>query len=370
MSIRKMQTSNYQEDYRTRFYPLFVGFAKRIHALLEELIKSQGIPVAQVEHRAKSPESFAGKLARKAYRDPFSEVKDLAGVRVVTYYSDDVQRVANVIRREVAVDKDHSSDKLHELAVDEFGYRSFHLVCALQSPRDTLPEWQQFAGLAVEIQVRSVLQHAWAAISHKLDYKVASQAPTELRRQLFRLSALLELADEQFALLRDHSEQINAQYRRDVQRGDLDIPLNLGSLFQYTQERLDLTEWKTLGGSIGMREPVLSEYDKKVAAEHLLYNLQALGVETVAELDSLLKKHQPNAENVLREFLAHLKVHGGTFEAVGFDIINVLLTISERSRLPKAFEWPMYFFPPIRSTIRELTARSEGTADRNPLKST
>ncbi|MCK4392178.1 hypothetical protein KAX17_04670, partial [Candidatus Bipolaricaulota bacterium] len=181
-----MKSANQLEEYRERYYPVFRDFADRIHALIEELVKSEGIPVAQVEDRAKSPESLAGKLQRKPYRDPFSEIKDLAGVRVVTYYHDDVQHVADVIRREFDVDDEHSSNKLQELAVDEFGYRSFHLVCALQAPRDALPEWQQFAGLAVEIQVRSVLQHAWAAISHKLDYKVASQAPAELRRQLFR----------------------------------------------------------------------------------------------------------------------------------------------------------------------------------------
>jgi len=102
----------------------------------------------------------------------------------------------------------------------------------------------------------------------------------------------------------------------------------------------------------------MDEYGLKVAPEHVLYTLQALKVEKNSELDSLLKKHFPNAETVLREFQTLLKAKGGQFEAVGYDIINVVLTISECVRLPKGFEWPMYFYPPIRSTIRELVKRS------------
>src|SRR5262249_18923189 len=150
-------------------------------------------------------------------------------------------------RREFDVDPNHSSDKLEDLEVDEFGYRSFHLVCTLSAARRSLAEWSKYRDLCVEIQVRSVLQHAWAAISHKIDYKTVSQAPTELRRGLFRLSALLELADDQFAALRDKSANLVQQYQSDVALGQLNVALNLDSLTQYLREAVNLDEWRQLG---------------------------------------------------------------------------------------------------------------------------
>ncbi|MNJ50543.1 GTP pyrophosphokinase YwaC [compost metagenome] len=60
------------------------------------------------------------------------------------------------------------------------------------------PDARGLDGLKAEIQIRTMLMHAWAAISHKLLYKKEDDAPTQVKRQLNRLSALIELADEQF----------------------------------------------------------------------------------------------------------------------------------------------------------------------------
>ena len=108
------------------------------------------------------------KVERKSHANPFDEIKDFAGVRVISYYNDDVDRIAIILNSELDVDPAHSMDKISNLDIDEFGYRPFHLVCKLKEPRIALPEWKRFSGLTIEIQVRSVLQHAWAAISHKL----------------------------------------------------------------------------------------------------------------------------------------------------------------------------------------------------------
>src|SRR5205814_5224138 len=104
---------------------------------------------------------------KKSYGDQLNDIRDLAGVRVVTYYHDEVQTAADLLRGEFEVDAAHSLDKLAELDVDEFGYRSLHLVCRLTASRRELIEWSKYQDMWVEIQVRSVLQHAWASISHK-----------------------------------------------------------------------------------------------------------------------------------------------------------------------------------------------------------
>ena len=74
------------------------------------------------------------------------------------------------------------------------------------SPIAHFTEWKKFSGIKFEIQIRTVLQHAWSAISHKLEYKTVNDVPKKMRRQLFRISALLEIGDQEFSSLRQISE--------------------------------------------------------------------------------------------------------------------------------------------------------------------
>jgi putative GTP pyrophosphokinase len=73
-------------------------------------------------------------------------------------------------------------------------------------------------------------------VNPKLDYKSPTEFPRELRRSLFRLSALFELADEQFSELRDARNRIAAEYAADVRSGQLDIPLDEASIAAYIQD--------------------------------------------------------------------------------------------------------------------------------------
>jgi putative GTP pyrophosphokinase len=333
--------------YRDELRPIYVSLAARVNTLLGELAATEGIDVAQIEHRAKTVESVLDKHDRKPYEDPLRDIKDFAGVRVITYYNDDNVRVADLIRREFEVDPDHSSNKVTELSVTEFGYRSLHLVAALSEPRKSLSEWNRFVDFSVEIQIRSVLQHAWASISHKLDYKATSEAPIELRRQLFRLSALLELADEDFASLRDRSRELAVQYRQEVDRGELDIPLNLDSLTQFIKERVDLRYWAEIGQKAGMtwNEKGFNLLRANLEVSPFLSTLQVVGVSNIAEVQSLIEEVsaiESTALEWLREFLRIDKAQSsdeGTFEAVGIDVLMILVSFYRAENIPPAFDW-------------------------------
>ena len=68
---------------------------------------------------------------------------------------------------------------------------------------------EKFSNLNAEIQIRTVLQHSWASISHELEYKKITKSRSILQRKLFRLASLIELADEEFKSTRDqHNELI------------------------------------------------------------------------------------------------------------------------------------------------------------------
>jgi ppGpp synthetase/RelA/SpoT-type nucleotidyltranferase len=115
----EMKHADLVERYRNELYPRYRSFAERLSGLLTELVTSAGVDVSSIEHRAKTPESVSGKLRMKSYENPLSEIKDFAGVRIITYYSDDVRRVAALLKEEFALDPQHSVDKLETLEADE-----------------------------------------------------------------------------------------------------------------------------------------------------------------------------------------------------------------------------------------------------------
>jgi len=359
----------YQDDLHARYE----DFAQRLRNLLEELVRKEGIPLAHVEHRAKTADSLEQKIKRKVYTDPFSEIKDLAGVRFVTYYLEDVDHIASLIRKELKVDTSHSHDRAELLGVDEFGYRSVHLVVSLKQPRSELVEWKEFAGLSAEIQIRSVLQHAWASISHKLDYKQASQAPAEIRRQLFRLSALLELADDVFSKLRSDTRDVQRRYRREVSRGDLSIPLNVDSLSEFLRNKVDYKRWYGLGLNSGMGEqpdlladPLRPGTTPYAEASILTSFFADLGIETLERLEEVLRAAEDLAPTTLPSFVAAVRTRGHDFAPVPMDIIVVAVSLFLLEELPVGYDWP--FRPEIGGALEDARIALTGPDGPKPTE--
>jgi putative GTP pyrophosphokinase len=166
----------------------YQSMTTRLRGLVIDLLAAADIEVIQVEARTKTIDSFTEKIIRKRskYQDPLTEITDIVGLRIITYYVEDVTRVGELIRSEFEIDEANSIDKATALDPDRFGYTSVHYVVSLSAERRKLGEWRPYAKIKVEFQVRTALQHAWAAVHHKLDYKSATEAPPELRRQLFQ----------------------------------------------------------------------------------------------------------------------------------------------------------------------------------------
>ncbi|WP_405476565.1 GTP pyrophosphokinase family protein [Paenarthrobacter ilicis] len=274
--------------------PTYVAFAERLRVLIDDLLRAQGLDFVQLEIRVKSVESFIEKINRKARSDgdPLQSITDLIGARIITYYLEDVSIVGDLIDREFVIDKNNSDDKLLLLSSDQFGYRSAHHVAILNDKRSALAEWLPYSGYKVEFQVRTALQHAWAAVSHKLDYKSVEDAPDAVRRRLFRLSALFELADEQFAIIRDSSDRVEVQYQADVDKGELNVPvdssslevyLNSSSIHEALSSALSSNDW-TITNDQSPVEPDRIKRDRS----DLLKVLKQNGFNTLEDLDRYL----------------------------------------------------------------------------------
>jgi ppGpp synthetase/RelA/SpoT-type nucleotidyltranferase len=289
MDVTEVSPEEWGNRYRVK-RATYESMTTRLRTLITDLIHDAGIDVIQVEGRAKSVDSFVEKIGRKGkkYTDPFADMTDLVGLRIITYYREDVARIGDILKGEFKVDEKNSVDKVAGLAADRFGYLSVHYIVWLSPARGQLAEWRQYAGIPAEIQVRTALQHAWAAVQHKLDYKSSIEAPLELRRRLFRLSALFELADEQFSELRDARARIEAEYADDVRQGHFDLPVNEASLAAYLDD----------GGKRDMIGKMITDTGGKIYAQDdralakdrrdLLKLLNIIEISTISQLDDYL----------------------------------------------------------------------------------
>ena len=203
--------SGVDEDARIEFIlteydrdqELYRRFCASIERLLLELLGMSKIKFSDVTSRLKKRDEFEKKIRDSPKYKSARDVTDIAGARVITYFEDDIDRVFYLIRDNFEIDIQNSIDKRQAPRPDQFGYQSFHLVALLSSLRVSLPEYHVFLGLKIEIQIRSVLQHAWAEIEHGLGYKRQSGVPASVRRRFSRIAGLLELGDGEFVAVRN-----------------------------------------------------------------------------------------------------------------------------------------------------------------------
>lgn len=273
------------EEYR-ELYPTYESFARKVAGLLEELLRAEGVTVHVTEWRAKSVESFAEKIRRpgKRFDDPLKDMPDLAGARVLLYYRDDVLRVGDVIKKEFATIeeiKDHHSD---HYSPDQFGYLSHHYVVRINDVRSQLGEWKAFSSLRAEIQVRTILQHAWAAVSHALQYKKEHDVPLDLRRRLFRLAGLFELADEEFFAIREARDKITEAKTTAVKQGVAGVLIDAPVISEFVQTSPCFRRAKETMREIGYAF-ITDEYSD---TGEVVKECERVGIKTIEELEAAL----------------------------------------------------------------------------------
>ena len=281
--------------------PKFEAFISALDSLIRNLVRSKEIDFVTLESRAKTIESFRGKIQRddKSYVDPLQEITDLAGIRIITYQLADIDSVCDLIRSNFEIDEANSVDKLKNLAPDRFGYLSVHFVVTLNAARINLPEYSAFAKMKAEIQIRSVLQHSWAAIDHKLRYKRPEEIPLHLRRKLYRISALLETADSEFESLRTELAETRQRYQEGVSKDELNIELNVDSLAAYattadTPRRL--IENSSAAGCV-----IMPHNSRRPEFSLLLSMLEVLTIQTLDQFDDLMKKVAPDYPEIIAQ---------------------------------------------------------------------
>ena len=191
-----------QYDSNLDKYKLLVN---TVDHLLRLSIAKKRIKIHSVTNRIKEIDSLLGKMRRIKILNPFEEIHDLVGFRVVCLFLADLNELKNLFKTEFDVfDVD---DKIKDKELNIFGYMSVHLKARLKSSslfKASIDD--AIINMPFEIQIRTIAQEAWASISHYLDYKKDNNIPDDLKRDFHALSGLFYVADTHFGILKQ--EQI------------------------------------------------------------------------------------------------------------------------------------------------------------------
>jgi putative GTP pyrophosphokinase len=275
-------------------------------------LEDNQIPFLSVYFRVKKLDSVLEKFERKGYSKSFDEIEDICGIRVICYYASDVEKVNKIIKKEFQIVEEENKSEL--LGLKEFAYRSQHYIVKINKDWNAAPNYRNLENFKAEIQVRTILMHAWAEIEHKLNYKTDAQVPDKFQRKLFRLSAKFEEADEQFEELKSGIEEYKLQLNNTILTSKKFNPkqdFNIDSFRSFV--KFHFPEADTDSKQFSMAFEHISKLDNPFLA-----------------LDDAIKKVKPH----LKEIIIDLNKNGYTepeyieaevFIWISLDIINDIL---------------------------------------------
>ena len=286
------------DEYRDNI-GIFNKMKDIVKAQLEKCIKENGLYVNAIEARVKEEKSLAGKLELKGHKySSLSDLTDILGTRIITFYTDEVDKIAALMEKTFYIDWDNSTDKRKLLDLDRFGYKSLHYICRIPKSLYHDAEHPEINEYRFEIQMRSALQHVWATMYHDTGYKSGVEIPPEYLRNLNRLAGLLELADEQFSKIRVELTDYRRQVQALVADGNFDAVALNGDTFR---SYLELRPFRKL------IEQIATINQAEIIEDSLIRYLDVLlqlGFKTLGDIEKMIKEDSEAAYQLALHQLA------------------------------------------------------------------
>lgn len=276
------------EEYQEAL-PVLEEMKAKVLQMLREALERNNIIVTAIEARVKTENSLAGKLALKGQKyATLTDITDILGARIVTFYTDDVDRIAAITEQLFEIDWENSVDKrkLHQL--DSFGYNSLHYICRL-------PGYEY----RFELQLRTTLQHAWAAINHDTGYKSGVEIPREYMRQMNRLAGMLEMVDDEFSRIRTEINNYRRRVQHLVQNGRLDDVSLDGDTFRSYLQAKPLDALNKRIAAINQAEIMETPLIRYLSV------FKAFGCNTLGDVDRLIHQYEDDAYRLARHQLGN-----------------------------------------------------------------
>lgn len=272
-SIRIENFKNWYEKNESKYNEA----ANFVHDKILNYIKKQKFNVANSYARAKTVDSVykkAKKMVKRdgeytlKYSDPQNQIKDFSGVRIIVYLASDIKVVTDAVER---LFKDHilyddSGNKIDLLGEDKVGYLSIHYVVTIDTNE---LEYAHLKGIKCEIQIRTVLQDAWAQVFHDRLYKgsIGSTDDSSIVRKTNLLSGSLELIDGQIDEIVKYYDSKNGNLSKKAYQELLNEVISENTLSEYCESLLN------------------GKVEKYYSYRKVKELLSSIGIETIRELD-------------------------------------------------------------------------------------
>lgn len=284
-----MHSQTILDEYRAAL-PVFSEMRDVVEGVLKKSISDNGLYINAIELRIKAEDSLAGKLKRKGDKYcSLLDLTDILGARIITFYTDDVDKIAALMDKIFIVDWQNSIDKRKMHDINSFGYNSLHYICRIPESLYSNPEHPEINEIRFEIQMRTAMQHVWATLDHDIGYKSGVEVPVEYLRNLNRLAGILELVDEQFSQLRTEICDYRRKVRNLVSSGNFaEVPLDGDSFRSY----MELNPFDKLTRKIAaINQAEITDSP----ADPYLEVLKMMGMKTLADVDKLIKDNSDYA---------------------------------------------------------------------------
>lgn len=280
--------------------PIYRRLERIVEIALQNILDSNGLTVTAISARVKTRESLAGKLALKGDKyQSLNDITDILGARIITFYTDDVDRIAALTEKLFDIDWENSIDKRKLHDTDSFGYNSLHYICRLPKSIVNEPDCPQLNEIGFELQLRTTLQHAWASINHDIGYKTDVEIPHFYMRQINRLAGMLEMADDEFSRIRTEINNYRRRVQQLVQNGKLDDVQLDGDTFRSYLETKPFEMFNRRIAAINQAEI------QEVSLTNYLGEFIALGCKTLGDVERLCKQYMDDAYALARHQLGN-----------------------------------------------------------------
>ncbi len=285
------------EEYNNNL-PVYKKINEIVLEKLNSFSKDFNALINSITSRIKAEKSLEKKLELKGSKyQTILDVTDIVGARIVAFYADDVDKFAAKIEQTFLIDFDNSIDKRKLFNIDQFGYMSVHYICTIPKEMYYDENNPLINEIRFEIQIRSVLQHAWATIEHDTGYKSDVEIPKEYLRALNRLAGLLELADESFCEIKNSLEDYRRRVRQIVSSGNFaDADLNGDTFMIYVES----------GGFQTLNKRIATINNMEIQESNLtpfIKVFKAFNFKTLKDLDDFVKDYSDLAyEFAIRQF--------------------------------------------------------------------
>lgn len=258
---------------------LYLKLEEEVKYILDKRLREREIKIHSILSRIKEFDSLFDKIGRKQTDNPFEDITDIVGTRVVCLFLSDIDKIKSCIYDSFNIVSE--DNKVHGDNVSSFGYMSVHFIAMLKDEYCG-PRYDHIKDLKFEIQVRTISMDAWANISHYLDYKSENDVPTELKRDFHALSGLFYVADTHFEMFVDASHQSQLNKEKEVEN-----MLSTGSN-QIDTEKIDFDTLKSYLTLKFKDRNTRSVNSKQISS--LLDELLENGYTTLSKLDDAINR--------------------------------------------------------------------------------